>query len=364
MRMTSSMAPPSPRAGRTRNLVKLGMPCCDHCNENSEAGARSMHPGGVNVCFVDGSIRFVSDQIDPSLWHVMHSREIPASAFEPRQFEKDLEGSRWRRSQYLHAVPQNEIKHESGSEITNSLGMRFSRIPAGTFQMGVPNANIGQVLYPREITPHPVRISRSALLGTFEVTQKEFRSVMGTNPSWHTGSNVPSIQNADSHPVDSVTWDEAADFCRKLSARPAESSASRAYRLPTEAEWEYCCRAGRTAAVPLALNWDSQDKSGDMASKHAPKTPLYTSKVGSFPPNPFGLHDMTGNVFEWVHDFHAIDYYAKSPPADPQGPDHGYLHIIRGWHWAAIGPNCKQFAIVEPAERNRFVGFRVVCIQK
>ena len=116
--------------------------------------------------------------------------------------------------------------------VVNSIGMKLKLLPASEFTMGLPN-----VLFPDEQPPHQVTLSRPFYLGVYEVTQAEYQQVMGKNPSKFKG-----VTNL----VDSVSWDEVVEFCRKLSALPAEKAAGRVYRLPTEAEWEYACRAGTT----------------------------------------------------------------------------------------------------------------------
>jgi formylglycine-generating enzyme required for sulfatase activity len=188
---------------------------------------------------------------------------------------------------------------------------------------------------------------------------------MGTNPSWHapTGGGRDVLGDGDTSrfPVDNVSWEAAAEFCRKLSDLPDERTAKLRYRLPTEAEWERACRAGETDPLPLVTKWDEQPVNGEIASKYAPPQPLYTVPVGSYSANAFGLCDMCGNVYEWVSDFRAQGYYPSARTTDPAGPVHGYLHVIRGWHWVATGPECKTYVTVEPGRGNRFVGFRVVC---
>src|SRR5262245_53556628 len=127
-------------------------------------------------------------------------------------------------------------------EITNSVGMKLVRIPAGKFTMGSPTDEVSRT--PSE-HQHEVEISKSFFLGVYEVTQAEFKKVMGTNPSAFApgGARAASVGGMDTtkFPVESVTWTEAKDFCDKLSALRAEKGARRAYRLPSEAEWEYAC---------------------------------------------------------------------------------------------------------------------------
>ena len=121
-------------------------------------------------------------------------------------------------------------------EITNSIGMKLVLIHAGSFTMGSPEGEVGRT---EDETAHEVTISKSYYLGIYEVTQGEYEKVMGNNPSKYKGAK---------NPVEMVSWDDAVSFCKKLSDKAEEKAASREYRLPTEAEWEYACRAGSKSA--------------------------------------------------------------------------------------------------------------------
>jgi formylglycine-generating enzyme required for sulfatase activity len=164
-----------------------------------------------------------------------------------------------------------------------------------------------------------------------------------------------------------VSWEDAVDFCRRLSELPAEKAAGRAYRLPTEAEWEYACRAGTTtafwwggSATSTHANFNGNDPYGG-----APKGPYLqrTTKVGSYQPNPWGLFDTLGNVREWCADWYDEGYYRISPRQDPRGPDTGKKKCQRGGGWADVGNLCRIAIRLAnpPTERNALVGFRVVC---
>jgi formylglycine-generating enzyme required for sulfatase activity len=224
---------------------------------------------------------------------------------------------------------------------TNSIGMVLVRVPGGRFRMGdasIPDAPL-----------HPVQVSQPFLIGVNEVTQAQYRMVVGTNPSHFPG---------DSRPVDSVTWQEAVEFCEKLSARAAEKTAGRSYRLPTEAEWEYACRAGSGEAFGVGPTLPAEKGNSAISGQ------LATMPVGSYPPNAIGIHDMHGNVWEWCGDWYDAEYYVVSPAIDPPGPDMGTHRVTRGGSWETPPADCRSgyrndaFA---PDARNPAVGFRVVC---
>ena len=345
-------------------LREEGMPCCSHCDQSQQATARSRHPGGVNVLMLDGAVRFIANEIDPPLWQVLHSRIAPADVFDETVFDL-LDGGRVSDTEAeCDAAGVAEVDLPAGEVIRNSLGMQFVCIPAGTFMMGQPNAG-GEQGSLEDSPEHKVRITRSYLLGIHEVTQQQYEQVMGQTPSWHapTGGGAERIaaEWTPDFPVEDVTWYEAVEFCELLSQLPEEISAGRRYRLPTEAEWEYACRAGQTTAYALNARWDDNDQSGIIASKSVERKDLVPDRIGSYPPNPIGVYDMCGNVFEWTSDWYGRDYYARSPVDDPQGPDRGYLKVLRGWYWIFTGPACKDLLATSPWIKSRFVGFRVVC---
>jgi len=225
--------------------------------------------------------------------------------------------------------------------VKNSIGMTLAHVPSGEFVMGDGLA----VNAPR----HRVRLLLSYFIGTHEVTQAQFKLVTGRTPSEFVGP--------DNAPVDSVTWEDAQFFCAQLNARPAEQGAGRAYRLPTEAEWEYACRAGTTG-----LFWF-----GDYRPNMVNTTVGGLSRpatVGLYPPNSWGLYEMHGNVWEWCADWYGVDYYQQSPRDDPMGPATGTVRVTRGGSWkdrpdvARSGFRNDAFP---PDYRGSQVGFRVAC---
>lgn len=297
----------------------------------------------------------------------------------------------------------------------NSLGMAFVRLPAGEFLMGSDEtpaslARAYPLLEARRFTElsdespaHRVRINRAFWMGQHEVTVAQFRRFLeasgyvpesvadgtggygwradydpattargdafeGRDPrySWRD----PGFPQGDDHPVVNVTWNDAQALAAWLSR-----TEGRGYRVPTEAEWEYACRAGsRTryhagddagsllgvanvfdeAAAGHWSRWRTMALGGN--DGHA-----FTAPVGSFAPNAWGLHDMHGNAWEWVADWHDDGYYARSPMDDPQGPDEGTVRVRRGgsWHTWAFYARAAYRNWNAPDTRYTLVGIRL-----
>ncbi len=244
-------------------------------------------------------------------------------------------------------------------ELTNSVGIKLNLIPPGEFTMGSPEDEVDRDEKERS---HRVRITAPFYLGVYEVTQAEYNRVIGTNPSYFRsqggGKELVSGMETDRFPVENVTWETVDEFCRKLSALPEEEAAGRAYRLPTEAEWEYACRAGTTTAYGFGEAFDA----GRANSAGHEDWIKRSCEVGSYAPNAFGLYDMHGNVMEWCRDWSGD--YQDSPVDDPQGPSLGKLRVLRGGSWSILNTWCRsaQRGFWVPALRNFDVGFRVVMI--
>lgn len=336
-------------------LAREGMPCTSYIDANQNATSRSMHSHGVNVIFVDGSVRFVSDAVDPGLWHAMHSRETPRGVFH--DFESQLTttqpASDASPGRALRAIT---IPQEPLSIVSNSIGMELVLLPAGEFLMGRPDLR-NDFEIPPESPPHRARLTGSFYMGRHEVTRQDYSRVMAQDDG---SSASETASNSESQfPVVEVSWFEADAFCRKLSGLPEERFAGREYRLPTEAEWEYACRAGSN--VPYEWNRDRQpeDDSGEAGGI---RPPLPISPVGKYRQNQFGLFDMRGNAWEWCADWFDRGYYRRSPVDDPQGPATGFLKVVRGGDWIYVGERCKiNYSIMPPWNKNPYVGFRVVC---
>ncbi|QDU05395.1 Serine/threonine-protein kinase pkn1 [Gimesia chilikensis] len=336
-------------------LKEARMPCVHYVDRNDQATARSMHEQGVNVLFLDGAVRFVNDQVDRGLWHVMHSRETPAEILSD-QFETRLSDLEPPLDAEVNQVEKLPKTISPGESFKNSLGMSFVVLPAGEFQMGIPDVGNGS-MPPEECPVHLVQITESINMGQYEVTQQQYEAVMVNNPSFH---KINQLRDSVDHfPVEQVTWNEASEFCQRLSELPEEQASGRRYRLPTEAEWEYACRSGKSEAYEWIAATKTHQQTGENAGL-AP--PLEIQPVGSYSPNEFQLYDMRGNVFEWCSDWFDRSYYSRSPKKNPQGPASGYLKVVRGSDWIFVGEVCRiNYPILAPWKSNRFIGFRVVC---
>ena len=230
----------------------------------------------------------------------------------------------------------------SGDVITNSIGMKFKKIPAGSFMMGSPEDEKGRD--DDEGPRHKVIISRPFYIGVYEVTQKQYEKVMGKNPSEYKGSY---------RPVEEVSWNDAKKFCEKLS----EMEGNRTYRLPTEAEWEYACRAGTKTAYYWGDEMDGEYCWYDENSNN-------TDPVGTRKPNKWGLYDMSGNVWEWCEDWYSNSEYPSFERRDPKGPSSGSRRVNRGGGWRTSPGNCRSANRSNLTPRNTpgALGFRV-CLQ-
>ena len=246
-------------------------------------------------------------------------------------------------------------------EVVNSIGMRFVLIPPGEFNMGITAEDSKRELdeaarsilpvegyyasrIPTEMPQHRVKISKPFYLSACEVTQGEYEQIMQNNPSRFSsrvrGSDGKKVEGKDTRrfPVEFVSWDEAVEFSSRLSALPSEAQARRSYRLPTEAEWEYACRADTTT------RWFSGDDPASLLpyawfKANFDGTP---HSVGKLRPNAWGLFDMHGNVFEWCLDRYTTNYYAQSSLVDPQGPSEGSYRVARGGNFSRHPFGCRS----------------------
>ena len=226
------------------------------------------------------------------------------------------------------------------------------RIPPGTFLMGSPVTEKDRDLDEDPLTN--VTLNYGFWIGKYEVTQKEYEAVTGTNPSWFKGDPT--------RPVEQVTWKDATAYCARLTE--AEQAAGRlpagyAYRLPTEAEFEYACRAG--TATRFSFGDDPDYSQLGQFAWYGDNSANATHPVGQKKPNPFGLHDMHGNVWEWCLDWYQ-DPYPGGSVTNPSGPSLAVSRVFRGGGWDYIAASCRSAFRnnVSPTRRTNYVGFRVV----
>jgi eukaryotic-like serine/threonine-protein kinase len=255
-------------------------------------------------------------------------------------------------------------------EVVNSLGMKLVRIPGGRFLMGSPPEEADRSS--DEGPQHEVEITRPFYLGVYPVTQREYEQLTGDNPSYFTsvGDGQDRIRLLDTvrFPVEQVSWEDAAAFCRMLSDLPAERKRSRLYRLPTEAEWEYACRAGSAEAFHPGSSLSSLQANfnGNHPYGGALRGPFLerTTAVGSYPANAWGLHDMHGNVWEWCQDWYGLYPEVEGIRQDPTGTRTGTSRVLRGGSWNYTAKGCRSAVRngLSPANRYRIVGFRVVLL--
>jgi formylglycine-generating enzyme len=338
------------------------------------------------------------------------------------------------------ATAQGRKVASGEKQVTNSIGMKLTLIPSGTFMMGCGESEeqlggfLDQTqgdLYTRqddidydvslladERPQHQVRFSKPFYLGTYHVTRGQFQQFVrdtrfktdaerGNNSwgkewiesRWHSSNESPPTKpgavgwdpgkktfgynesfswsktgfaQSDEHPVVNVSWNDAVAFCKWLSGKEGKN-----YRLPTEAEWEYACRAGTKTRFSFGDEPESLAKAGNVADAMLkaklfaddPRRPalkasdgyVFTAPVGRFRPNSFGLYDMHGNAWQWCADWHAKDYYEKCPKDDPNGPASGNKRVLRGGSWLSP-PVCARSAhrlYEAPDYRDDHTGFRV-----
>ncbi|MCY2928864.1 MAG: formylglycine-generating enzyme family protein [Planctomycetota bacterium] len=264
------------------------------------------------------------------------------------------------------------VPKELSLDLGGGVSMKLVLIPSGTFIMGSPWYEKDRRL--EEGPQHEVTISRPFYMGVYEVTQQQYERVMGENPSqhktirgWEAEYRIdvmnanPARHSGGRNPVDSVQWEAAAEFCLKLS-----ETVGRRVRLPTEAEWEYACRAGTSTAFNTGqtLSPDQASYNFNYERPHGASWPTETVPVGSFKPNAWGLYDMPGNVFEWCSDWSDEGYYAKSVKVDPRGPATGRLRVLRGGAYLFPVRFCRSASRYDLSLRNGAaddcLGFRVV----
>jgi formylglycine-generating enzyme required for sulfatase activity len=269
------------------------------------------------------------------------------------------------------ANKQEHPELQTYTETAGGAAIEMVRVPAGKFKMGSPESEADRSS--DEGPQHEVSVS-SFYIGKYEVTQAQWRAVAEKLPKVKIDLNPdPSYFKGADLPVEQVSWEEAVEFCERLSRATGKK-----YRLPTEAEWEYACRAGTRG--PYAGNLDEMGWYGNNSGrlrldadeiwrtdqsnygKRITDNGCQTHAVGQKQANGFGLYDMHGNVWEWCMDWYSENYYSQSPNADPTGPSTGSFRVTRGGSWFSLARLCRsayRFRL-SPTYREYYLGFRLV----
>ncbi|MFN6500718.1 MAG: caspase, EACC1-associated type [Nostoc sp. DedQUE01] len=256
------------------------------------------------------------------------------------------------KGQVIKRDPNKQAKFFK-EDLGNGITLEMTEILAGSFKMGSPLDEIGQST--TEQPQHAVNVP-AFFIGKFQVTQEQYQQIMGTNPSYFKGVK---------RPVEKVSWNDAVEFCKKLSQKTG-----REYRLPSEAEWEYACRAGTTTPFHFGetITTELANYDGNSTYAYAPKGKYrqQTTEVGNFSPNSFGLYDMHGNVWEWCQDSWHDSY--KGAPTDGSAwiDNNSQYQVLRGGSWIYNPDFCRSASryFYNRAERdviNVVIGFRVAC---
>ena len=224
---------------------------------------------------------------------------------------------------------------------TNTIGTEFILIEAGTFQMGSNNGDSD------EQPIHTVNITKDYYIGKYEVTQGEWKKVMGSNPSYFKGDNLP---------VERVSWNDVQEFIKKLNKKEGTNK----YRLPSEAEWEYAARGGNKSK---GYEYSGSNSIGEVA-EYEGNNSKSTKPVGGKKANELGIYDMSGNVWEWCSDWYDSGYYSSSLSTDPTGPTSGSYRVLRGGSWYISAINCRVAIryYYYPSYSNIYYGFRIVYV--
>jgi sulfatase modifying factor 1 len=261
---------------------------------------------------------------------------------------KEQKPERFGKTQGVPDLLRYPSSNNPSKSFTNSIGATMILIPAGTFQMGSPRSDSESDK--DEGPQHRVTLTRSYHLGETEVTQGQWKAVMNTEP-W---KGKEYIREGDNYPATYISWDDATEFCRRLSALDGRS-----YRLPTEAEWEYACRAGTTTRYSFGDGAANLSEHGWFDGNTWNVNQKYSHLVKQKRGNAFGLYDMHGNVWEWCSDWYGE--YPGSAVVDPVGPATGSFRVFRGGSWNSQAAICRSAyrSGDDPSGRSSIDGFRV-----
>lgn len=293
----------------------------------------------------------------PKSWDELYAEEW--KRLEKLRLEKQEQQEKireeWERQEKLRLEKQEKSdlekqkrQEEERQRIIASISQNMVNISAGTFWMGATDNDQFKQAY--ELPRHQVKLAAFAI-SSYLVTQAQWQAVMRNNPSQFKGDDLP---------VENVSWNDCQIFLQKLNATVrATDRTSAQFRLPTEAEWEYACRAGTETIWPFGDDWPQlrnyawfNDNSGNQ-----------THLIGQIQPNIWGLYDMLGNVKEWCQDWFDVCYYADSPQENPQGASSGEFRVVRGGAWYFSSHKCRSAGrdFRNPNDKDFFTGFRVAC---
>jgi formylglycine-generating enzyme required for sulfatase activity len=248
------------------------------------------------------------------------------------------------------------VESDPESITTRTAQIKLRRIPAGSFQMGSPDGEGSDDEHPR----HEVRISRPFYLGVYEVTQTQYEAVVGQNPSCFAstggGKDAVAGRSTDQHPVEQVSWLDAVSFCNALSGKEGlkpvyeingETASvpdwrATGYRLPTEAEWEYACRAGSSTKYSFGDDVSDLGEYAWYLGNSRVNGNWCTHPVGQKRRNGFDVFDMYGNVSEWCSDGYDTHYYKRSPVDDPRGAERAADRVNRGGNWYFVALSARS----------------------
>jgi formylglycine-generating enzyme required for sulfatase activity len=242
----------------------------------------------------------------------------------------------------------NGYAEQTAKSFKNSAGMEFVLIKPGKFLIGSPEDEPGRYTGER---PHRVNLTKPFYLQATEVTQGQWQALMGNNPASHKGCG-------NNCPIEQVSWDDVQRFIQKLNQKEGTDK----YRLPTEAEWEYACRAGSTSAFPngpITMLQCGVDANLDAIGWYCGNSKDAIKPVAGKKPNAWGLYDMLGNVQEWCQDW--FGPYPDDEVVDPKGPKKGSYRVMRGgvWYSPARDVRCASRFGSPPHYRFRYIGFRL-----
>ena len=318
------------------------------------AAAMAQAEGPTISCKIDGTNLIVTytgelyQSTDAVKWIKVDSASSP--------YQVTVEG----KSLFFCTKDESENKNFT-IPLSDTVNLDMIWIEPGTFMMGSPKNELGR--YDDE-TQHSVTISSAFWIGKYEVTQSQYKAVMDFNPCEFIGANLP---------VEKVSWNEAMEFCSRLT--DIEREAGRLpegyeYTLPTEAQWEYACRAGTTTALNSGKDLSNTKECPEMdevgwywyngGREDYYNDSICTHPVGQKKPNAWGIYDMHGNVQEWCKDWYEDDYPSSSV-TDPTGPGSGSTRVLRGGCWGSDAVCCRSAyrSSYFPSDRNNSMGFRV-----